>query len=130
MADDASLASVSLPSGAEGDGDEYDAYGQVSLPSNAEGEEDSGDEGDGRGDAEGDDPDCVSLPSSQSGSDDDIAEFYSPPRVVPVANKLGLKGDISFDLETDMDFTLERFRAQSIEVLSEGSAKFLILLPP
>jgi len=78
------------------------------------------------------DTDEVSLPSDVDYSDDetlslpdpmnsdleddfdDIAEFYSPPRVVPVAKEMGLKGDISYDIATGMDFALEQSRAQSL----------------
>ncbi len=53
-----------------------------------------------------------SLPSDcESNNTDDIAEFYSPPRVVPVANRLGLKGLLSLDIETD--FMKKSARAES-----------------
>ena len=80
------------------------------------------------------DDDTLSLPDPMN-SDleddfDDIAEFYSPPRVVPVAKEMGLKGDISYDIATGMDFALEQSRAQSLGDLRIRRITFLLLSPP
>ena len=39
-----------------------------------------------------------------------VAEIYSPPRVVPVCNRLGLVGTMSIDLETGYNLVLEETR--------------------
>jgi len=60
----------------------------------------------------------------------DIAELSSQPRVVPVANSLGLTGDISIDLKAGVDFMLERYRDYSIKLLGIRKVRFLVLSPP
>jgi len=80
----------------------------------------------------------VSLPSLPSDDDgmaaeepqDDIAEFYSPPRVVPVANQYGLKGALSLDITTGCDFLVEERRDTSIKYLLEPGVRVLLLSPP
>ena len=86
-----------------------------------------------------DDPSLPSAPSSdedhqiicecQSDSDD-IAEFYSPPRVVPYANMLGLRGHKSFDLKTHVDFRVKQQRHESLRMIENRKVKFLLLEPP
>ena len=60
----------------------------------------------------------------------DIAEFYSPPRVLPVANDKGLNGCWSLDILTGWDFQRSNLRSLSLELLAWFNILFLILSPP
>ena len=46
---------------------------------------------------------------------DAIAEYFSPPRCVTVARRLGLSGTLSLDLETGVDFRIPRHRQKSLD---------------
>lgn len=40
----------------------------------------------------------------------DIAEYYSPPRVLPAATAMGMRGTLSLDMLTGWDFNHETLR--------------------
>ena len=61
---------------------------------------------------------------------DDIAEYYSPPRITPVANSRGLQGTMSADLETGVDFLLRQTYQDSLDALTQRQVQFLMLSPP
>ena len=108
-----------------------DAEDSMSLPSDVDAE------------------DCWSLPSdaedSMSLPDDidhdegdgydslgshDIAEVFSPPRVVPVAQSEGLRGNWSFDLDTGYDLTLDSSQSAMWEIIETSKPKVVIISPP
>ena len=60
----------------------------------------------------------------------DIAEFYSPPRVLPVARQRGLSGSLSLDILTGWDFKVPSFRALSLTLLLQLQILLLVLSPP
>ena len=120
-------SAVSLPSDPEDHAEEHPGEDHVSLPSASE-------------DTSAMEVDKInlSLPCAiasgplarRATGEDDIVEVYSPPRVVPVANSLGLKGDRSLDLKTGVDFMLEQDRDLSIRLLQIHKVHFLMLSPP
>ena len=59
-----------------------------------------------------------------------IAEYYSPPRVTPVAAGRGMLAELSTDLETGWDFRLPSMRALGNQLLTILMIHFLILSPP
>lgn len=79
-------------------------------------------------------PDPCGVPSPQVAeylsSRQDVAEFYSPPRVLPVARQRGLCGCLSLDLLSGWDFRQECQRKLSIELLRKLDVQFLVLSPP
>ena len=60
----------------------------------------------------------------------DVAEFYSPPRVLCKARSLGLRGQLSLDLLTHWDFRLPSHCALSLQLLKQLNIMVLILSPP
>ena len=60
----------------------------------------------------------------------DIAEFYSPPRVVAAARAMGRIGDLSLDLVTGWDFRCGALRKLSMRLLTALCIKLVILCPP
>jgi hypothetical protein len=60
----------------------------------------------------------------------DLAEFYSPPRVVPVATRRGLRGNLSLDLLSGWDFKSPDLRDLSLRLLTVLTIYVLILSPP
>ena len=63
-------------------------------------------------------------------ADHDIAEYYSRPRLLQIADKFGLYGKMSKDLVTGIDFTLPLHRQQSLDDLDKHKVQFLMLSPP
>ena len=61
----------------------------------------------------------VPLPAqaAQLKGNHDIAEFYSPPRAVPIARKCGLFGLLSLDIACGWDFRSEALQALSLSML-------------
>ena len=59
---------------------------------------------------------------------DDVAEYYSPPRVLPVARHMGLRGRLSLDILTGWDFRNTDTQDLSIRLLAQVAV--LILSPP
>ena len=59
-----------------------------------------------------------------------VAEFYSPPRVLPVANAKGLSGCLSLDIITGWDFQNSELRCLSLDLLATLCIGFVILSPP
>ena len=91
---------------------------QVSLPSEYEEMEDMGVE-------EPDESMLYSMPGPQ-----DIAEYYSPPRVLDHAKQMGLQGCLSLDILTGWDFRKQDRRQLSIALLAAWQVFMLILSPP
>ena len=60
----------------------------------------------------------------------DIAEFYSPPRVLPSARMRGLVGCFSLDLLTGWDLMDSRVGALARQLLETMAVQVLILSPP
>ena len=60
----------------------------------------------------------------------DVAEYYSPPRVLPVVRCKGLRGSLSLDILTGWDFNSHELRQLSLKLLSVLSIMMLILSPP
>ena len=103
------------------DHDSNDAEDAISLPSDNDAE------------------DLMSLPSDiddceDNGSDSlgshDVAEVFSPPRVVPVAQSVGLHGKWSLDLDTGFDLTLESVQSNMWEILDTATPKVIVISPP
>lgn len=59
-----------------------------------------------------------------------VAEYYSPPRVLPVARGKGLAGCLSLDLLSGWDFKDSRLRELSVVLLTQLCIIFLVLSPP
>jgi hypothetical protein len=78
-----------------------------------------------------DNDDSISLPSV-NGDDilDHVAEFYSPPRVVPMASNMGLRASVSLDLQNGHDFLQAGCCEQSLGYLSTTGVLMLIMSPP
>jgi len=60
----------------------------------------------------------------------DIAEFYSVPRVLPCARRHGFRGSLSLDLHTGWDFRIPKLRDLSCRLLVLLRIAMLILSPP
>lgn len=60
----------------------------------------------------------------------DVAEFYSQPRLLLEASRYGLHGCISLDLLTGWDFRIRDHQDFSIEILREFKPVFLMASPP
>ena len=79
--------------------------------------------------------DDMKVVRARLGSQTDVAEVYSPPRVVTVAEAAGLRGGFSLDLTTPWngevwDFTKKRCRTKAIELLRRDKPYLLIGSPP
>ncbi len=59
-----------------------------------------------------------------------IAEFYSPPRVVPAGKDLGMRGVLSCDILTHWDFRVPDIQMLSLNLLTFLQITFLMLCPP
>ena len=59
-----------------------------------------------------------------------FAEYWSPPRCVPVALRLGMRCSLSLDIVTGWDFTVPSLRAISLQILNQLSVLFLMVCPP
>ena len=60
---------------------------------------------------------------------DDIMEIYSPPRVVPVAQEMSLRGGISADLGAGWDFNKEDHRVDFVIQVKARRPQVLVLTP-
>ena len=67
---------------------------------------------------------------SQRHSDDEVSEVFSMPRIVPMAEKKGLRGGRSFDLGNGWDFLRADHRKQCIETLKESKSFAVVVSPP
>ena len=79
------------------------------------------------------DPDlCVAVPGPEAAVSGvhDIAEIYSPPRIVPEARKRGLRGNLSLDLLSGWDFRSSALRARCLFLLVQLDVLFAIVCPP
>ena len=65
----------------------------------------------------------------------DVSEFYSPPRVVKMARKLGMKGGVSLDLTVPAsdgfiwDFSRKHCMDMAMEIINDEKPLFLMLSP-
>ncbi len=59
-----------------------------------------------------------------------VAEIYSPPRLLPAARRLGLLGSLSLDVLTGWDFRCASARARSLEVFALLGVTFVMTSPP
>ncbi len=60
----------------------------------------------------------------------DVAELFSPPRIVPVARSRGLRAEHSFDRETGYDLSTAKGKRRADEILDEVRPRVLISSPP
>ena len=60
----------------------------------------------------------------------DVAEFYSPPRLVPLARQMGLTGALSLDLLSGWDFDQEWLRGLACQLLLQLQIVFVMMYPP
>ena len=73
----------------------------------------------------------VPLPHQVSGlTAQHVAEYYSPPRVLPAARRLGLQGCLSLDLLTGWDLANREVQRAATQLLTTVTVAFLILCPP
>lgn len=70
------------------------------------------------------------LLTQPKGRPHDIMEFYSCPRLVPAAQKLGLKGDVSLDIVHGWDAMLANHRSIALKLLWHLEPGFLMASPP
>ena len=61
---------------------------------------------------------------------DDVMEVFSPPRILEHTKILGLRGDLSADLATGWDLSLERDRANLLTQIVSRRPKIVFLEPP
>ena len=61
---------------------------------------------------------------------DDVMEVFSPPRILEHTAKLGLRGNLSADLTTGWDLSLERDRAILLKEILRRRPKIVFLEPP
>ena len=63
-------------------------------------------------------------------SQDDVMEVFSPPRILEHTATLGLRGDLSADLATGWDLSLEQHRANLLTEIVRRRPKIVFLEPP
>ena len=61
---------------------------------------------------------------------DDVMEVFSPPRILEHTATLGLRGDLSADLATGWDLSLEQHRANLLTEIVRRRPKIVFLEPP
>ena len=61
---------------------------------------------------------------------DDVMEVFSPPRILEHTATLGLRGDLSADLATGWDLSLEWDRANLLTEIVRRRPKIVFLEPP
>ena len=59
----------------------------------------------------------------------DIAEVYSPPRLLPTARRLGLSGTLSCDILTGWDFSQTGIKAKLFQLLVQLNIFFIMMSP-
>ena len=67
---------------------------------------------------------------SQSKTDNEVSEVFSMPRIVPMAEKKGLKGGRSFDLANGWDFLRADHRKQCLKLIGESKPLMVVVSPP
>jgi hypothetical protein len=60
----------------------------------------------------------------------DVGEAFSNPRVVPQANKMGLRGGKSYDLGTGWNFLRSDHRKKCREEIKKQKPRVLVISPP
>ena len=73
---------------------------------------------------------ALPTPSAIFVVQDDVAEVYSPQRVLVETQRLGLRGDLSADILTGWDFRREDHRIAFMVRLKTQRPRVLILSPP
>ncbi len=63
-------------------------------------------------------------------SRDDVAELFSPPRLVPVARARGLKASISIDIQTGCDLRKTQERRENRALFRRRRPRYLTASPP
>ena len=77
----------------------------------------------------------MAVVRAKLGCKNDVSEFYSPPRVVKMARKLGMKGGVSLDLTVPAsdgfiwDFSRKYCRDRAMEIINDEKPLFLMLSP-
>ena len=61
---------------------------------------------------------------------DDVMEMFSPPRILEYTSILGLRGDLSADLATGWDLSLEQDRANLLTEIVRRRPNIVFLEPP
>lgn len=69
-------------------------------------------------------------PSLSTVLQDDLMEVYSPPRLVPLAAKAGLRASVSLDLLTGWDFVSMDAKVAAVQEIKARRPKVLMLSPP
>ncbi len=78
-------------------------------------------------------PPCVvsHVPRWMDGTlQDDVCEIFSPPRVLEHTKKLGLRGDLSADLQTGWNLALPDHQANLLSEIHRRRPKLVFLEPP
>ena len=83
-------------------------------------------------DCDGSDDEQFVLPVAPKRSrlQDNLAEYFSPPRLVPVAQARGLRASLSVDLATGWDLASKLQSELALDALTSRQIKFLMLSPP
>lgn len=73
----------------------------------------------------------VTVPAQLNGTiQDDFMEVYSPPRMVPLAVKAGMRASMSMDLLTGWNFLSRDARILAVQEIKARRPKVLMLSPP
>jgi hypothetical protein len=72
----------------------------------------------------------VPVPKMVYGPADDLVEFFSPPRLVPIARISGLKAELSCDLQTGWDLMMESHQRRALAELHRRRPVVLVVSPP
>jgi hypothetical protein len=73
----------------------------------------------------------VEVPRNLAGKlQDDLVEVYSPERMVPIAQKVGLRGDLSIDLLTGWNLLDPEVQLQVVREIKMRRPKVLMMSPP
>ena len=75
-------------------------------------------------------PDVEAYLTNGGAIADDVMEVFSPPRILEHTVALGLRGDLSADLATGWDLSLEHHRANLLTEIVRRRPKIVILEPP
>ena len=74
---------------------------------------------------------AAKVPAHMDGTiADDVMEVFSPPRIVPHCQALGLRGDISIDVRSGFDLLKPEKRVELCTLLRSRRPKVLITCPP
>ena len=77
----------------------------------------------------------MAVVREELGCQHDVSEFYSPPRVVNMVRKLGMRGGVSLDLIVPAsdgfvwDFGRKHCRDKALDIIHDQKPLFLMLSP-